>query len=292
MIKTVGLYYFSGTGNTKIVVDIFLQDLQKKGVQPVLIDVAEIVKNKNLVDPTQYDLIGIAYPVYAFNAPRIIEQFIEILPRNLKKKVFLIRTAGDNIFNAGHTDFIKEKLKKLDYDVFCEKLIIMPSNVFFNYNVRIVKQLYNAAVRKISNTVEDIIEQRTKLDKKLSWWKKIFFSFIRSQQQLGCRFSSLWFKVNKNCNLCGKCIRQCPQENLFVVNKKVRSRNNCLACMRCVYGCPQKAFEGKLWGKLLIIKEGYLNINNIISNSNIKVDYINESTKGFFAHYLKYLKED
>lgn len=292
MTKTVGIYYFSGTGNTKLVAELLSKELQKKALLVDLIDICTIIKNKSLVDPTKYDLIGIAYPVYALNAPRIIYQFLKVLPRNLKKKVFLLRTAGDNVFNAGHTDSIKTKLKKVDYEVFNEKLIIMPSNVFFNYNPRAVKQLYQAAVRKISNVAVDILEQRVRLSKKVAWWKIIFFTFLRSQQQFGCRFSSLWFKVSKNCNLCGKCVRECPQTNLFVANKKIKTKNNCLACMRCVYGCPQKAFVGRLWGKLLIIKEGYLDLLKIINNPNIKADYINENTRGYFAHYLKYLKED
>ena len=94
--------YFSGTGNTKRVVDKFAECLEENENE-VTLQRVEHEFNLNIED---FDLIGFGYPVHAFNAPEIILDFVKKLKKlENKKDVFIINTSGEplklnNIVNA------------------------------------------------------------------------------------------------------------------------------------------------------------------------------------------------
>lgn len=56
-------------------------------------------------------------------------------------------------------------------------------------------------------------------------------------------------KVNKNCNICGKCARQCPTHAIDISTPSNTDKNHCIACGRCIYVCPENArsFGGILY---------------------------------------------
>ena len=68
-MKTV-ICYFSGTGNTKKVVDKFADEFKANGWDVSLFR----VEDKCEIDFSEFDSVGIAYPVHAFNAPRSEER--------------------------------------------------------------------------------------------------------------------------------------------------------------------------------------------------------------------------
>ena len=63
--------YFSGTGNTKRVVDEYVSCLTELGESTELYN----IELGGEISPTQYDMLGIAYPIWAFNAPGIVLDF-------------------------------------------------------------------------------------------------------------------------------------------------------------------------------------------------------------------------
>jgi formate hydrogenlyase subunit 6/NADH:ubiquinone oxidoreductase subunit I len=62
---------------------------------------------------------------------------------------------------------------------------------------------------------------------------------------------------------------------------------NCLACYRCVYRCPNRAISGRLYG-FAIFKKGY-DIRRIVDSEEIRGEFINENTKGYYRIFLRYL---
>ena len=76
-------------------------------------------------------------------------------------------------------------------------------------------------------------------------------------------FSEINIDYNK-CNLCKKCIHECPQRVFRLKNDKIISDPNlCIGCMICSNNCPQKAIDLKLSK----IKKFY--ISNLCNNSCI-----------------------
>lgn len=80
------LCYFSGTGNTKKVVDKYVEAFNKNDVT---VDVYKIEENNFNYNIEDYDMIGFGYPVHAFNAPSIILKFAKTLPKVNTTKMYL-----------------------------------------------------------------------------------------------------------------------------------------------------------------------------------------------------------
>ena len=81
--------YFSGTGNTKKIVDKYYETFIENNVE---IDIYKIEKNDFNYNLDDYDMLGIAYPIHAFNAPSIIVDFVKKLEKqNNKKKLFILK---------------------------------------------------------------------------------------------------------------------------------------------------------------------------------------------------------
>ena len=91
------IYYFTGTGNT---LDI-AKSISKK-VNAELIPISKSLKE------ISGDLIGIAFPIYMFNAPRIVYKFLSKIKSC--KYLYLVMTMGGN---SGRTvEKIKSRLNK------------------------------------------------------------------------------------------------------------------------------------------------------------------------------------
>ena len=69
----VGIYYFSGTGNTELTVKKWQSEALARGIELDLIKIEEIKEAE--VDVSCYDKIGFGYPIHAFNAPRNVLKF-------------------------------------------------------------------------------------------------------------------------------------------------------------------------------------------------------------------------
>ena len=74
------IYYFSGTGNTKVVAKL-LKDAFDQNIHTCdLINIEDILNNKISFDEDQDAMIGLAYPIHGGDAPEIIYDFVQHLP--------------------------------------------------------------------------------------------------------------------------------------------------------------------------------------------------------------------
>ena len=81
------IYYFTGTRNTLMVCEKYVQAFADKGVQ---CDLHPMNKFKDIPSPNDYELVGFAYPIHGFNAPYIVYRFVRRLPSVQDKKYFII----------------------------------------------------------------------------------------------------------------------------------------------------------------------------------------------------------
>ncbi len=51
-------------------------------------------------------------------------------------------------------------------------------------------------------------------------------------------------KMNDNCDLCGKCVEECPENALIILNDKVKVlRDMCIGCRICKMVCPRNGID-------------------------------------------------
>lgn len=288
MFDKICIYYFSGTGNTEVVAELFKDEFTKTNKSVDLVKIEDVLNDRKKLYIDKYDLIGIAHPVYGFGVPGIIYKFIKLMPEANGKKVFLFKTSGDFIFlNNGASKTAIKKLRKKGVDVFHESLICMPSNWLIGYNDEVNKQLYDTAKIKVKNIAKEILEYK-KRSIKANMVLRFFTLFVNTFEDKCCaKMFGRFLTANDDCTNCGKCIKDCPVSNIYKKEDKVKFKWKCIFCMRCVYACPENAIRSR-GIRVFILKNGY-NIRKLINNKGIKGEYITKDTKGFYKRFYDYI---
>ena len=286
MSKSIGIFYFSGTGNTRIVADLFAKEFENKGCAVEIFAIDDILKNNINIDMEKYDIFGFGYPVHAFNAPRISFDFVKMLPTVKQKKTFVFKSSGDPFFNGGSNTIVRKSLMRKGYDVFNESLFVMPANVLLRYPDDMIKQLYNTAADNVKIEADAILSGIVCLQKNSLFLRAatVMFSGLEG---FGARFFGKDLTVSKSCTLCEICVRKCPTRNICRQEKIITFGFKCTLCMRCMYACPEKAISPRFL-KFFMIKNWY-DFQKIINDPAIKGTYISSTTKGYFKHYYQYL---
>src|SRR5690554_6616472 len=143
-MKRAIIYVFSGTGNTLRIANLYKDEFQINSIHS---DIYKIDSTfKDIPNSTDYDFVGIAYPIHAFNAPKIILDFAKRLPKAENKKYFIITTSGEplRLNNAASSKLISI-LKKKGYMLANEYFYIMPYNMIFRHSNSMVNRMWTAA---------------------------------------------------------------------------------------------------------------------------------------------------
>lgn len=238
-MRNICLFFFSGTGMTKYVVDRIARELTAR---ELAVDVYSIETTAVQSIPLDsYDAVGIAYPVHAFNAPKIVIRFAKTLPRAESTDVFLLSTAGeDHPVNYASSRLLTRVLQKKNYHVFYDKLFGMPSNFAIKFDESKVEQLLltvDSAIPKVAQEIAGLTPR-----KQASALSTKIMAVIGRAEWFGAVFIGKLFYADKNCNHCGVCAKRCPNDNI-VCGKRTRFRWHCGLCMRCLYLCPQHAIR-------------------------------------------------
>jgi ferredoxin len=254
-MKRVCIFLFSGTGMTKYVVDKIRRELEKLQAQ---VDIYPIEKTKlHNISLSNYDMVGIAYPVHAFNAPKKVIGFARQLPKELASNVFLISTAGENHpVNYSSSRLLIKLLHKKGYQVFYNKQLYMPSNFAVKYNEHEAGQLIaavNAEIPQIANDIANSVCYRLE-----GGFLAKLMAFIGRAEWFGAAFIGKLFYADKKCSHCGICVSSCPNHNI-ISGKHIRFKWHCGLCMRCLYICPKRAIKVHQPFKFISFDEWYKN---------------------------------
>lgn len=287
------IYCFSGTGNTLKVVNFIKDNLIRLGID---VDISSIdykmYKEKNYPSPNLYDYIGVAYPIYGFNAPYLVNRFVKFLEKaNKNQKAFIIKTSGEPFsLNNLSSNIIKHHLRRKGYDVFYEKHYLMPYNIMFRYPDGLVKQMYNYAkaysfisADKIANNEKSLLKGNL---------RAIIMGFICKLVWIGGPIIGKTYHINKKkCTKCGLCSRNCPMCNIEMKGKNgyPKFKRHCAICMRCVMKCPFDAINAGIMNAWKVNPE--YPFEKIVNNENIPSNFVNDNTKGYFKLFKKYFKK-
>lgn len=290
MSKSIGIFYFSGTGNAEIVANLVGDALKSKGSMIDVLKIEEVLKKNIQIAPETYGMIGLGYTIHAWNAPRLVFDFIKALPAVKHKKVFLFKCSGDPFLRGGATTMIRGRLRKKGYEVFHEKLIVMPANVFIRFHERMEKQLYQTAQRRAATMAEDILSEKVKLQEN-PLFARIWTQVFSSGESFGASFFGKSLRISQACTLCQICVKHCPTNNIFKEGQRITFGGKCVFCMRCIYKCPESAISPGFPFRVFALKGGY-NIQPIINDPNIPGDYLSSKTPWMWKRFYNYTCEE
>jgi ferredoxin len=253
--RTCRLYCFSGTGNTAALAERLAKELYRNdlrtSVQPVT---QAFIDRGGMSDPT-IKMIGIAFPVYTFNAPLIVEELIDKLPDGRGQPVFLMQTAARVEWaNRGASIRPRAMLAARGYRVFYDRTFIMPPNAFRAYPESLCIALIRKAFSSLPGMASDLITK----EERLSHYSKLnaLVSRLGRGQRMDAAHFGRQLHANEGCTRCGWCVQACPRGNISILEDKPVFGRSCMMCLRCIYGCPRKAIEPTRM-KMAMIPGGY-----------------------------------
>ena len=244
-MKFLGIY-FTGTGNSKKTMEVIKDNLLSFGHTLDMVDVI----SKDIKDVKEYDALIIVYPIYAFNTPKPVIQYVKKLSKlDSQKPCLIMKQSGEHLFwNNASSLYLASLLKKRNIKVTNEYHYLMPYSFIFKHTDYMAFRMYNVLQGLIPLDLKDF------LDGKENHLKRFFldrlFAFIFRIQWWGGRFNGLFYKVEKDkCIKCMKCVNECPSNNIkYDVEKgKFKFGYQCLMCQKCVMYCPKNAVKAGMF---------------------------------------------
>ena len=244
--------YLSGSGNTKHIVTLLLNELGNAGI-------CAPIESDDVKKALEGDEIIIAYPTMFSNIPYLVRDFINCNEAVWKgKKIFLITTMG--LFAGDGTGCAARLLKKYGAEITGGLQIVMPDSIGDCKALKKSKEQNKAVIVKAD---QRIIEAARKMRE--GNYPKEGLSF--AAHLAGLFGQRLWFynkttgytdkvKIDPSkCIGCGICAKNCPTKNIRIENGKAVASSKCTMCYRCINHCPKQAMT--LLGKTLYEQPTY-----------------------------------
>lgn len=242
-LKTIDFYYFSGTGNTLLVVNKMRDTFEENGVKVNLHKIEESNPEEVNLEHT----IGIGFPVAVFSTYPFVWEFIKSLPHANGTEIFMVDTLGG--FSGGIVGPLRKIVKKKGYTPIGAMEIQMPSNIFFIQDEETCKIKVEKGIIMAKLYAWDLIEGKAEWDRTpvLSDAMHLFSIGTLKLMVSNLHQKLLNFDIKKEkCNKCGICVDLCPLGNIKMENGEYPVHGlNCEYCLRCVSFCPRQAMPAK-----------------------------------------------
>ena len=245
-MKKAVIFSFSATGNTQKAVNLFKQSLEEKDIQT---EIRKIDYKLNDFDTKDFDLVGFAYPIHGFNAPKIVLEVAKKLGKEDRKPCFILKTSGEPLkINNISSCKLASILKKKGFEITNEYHYAMPYNMIFRHTDNMASLMYDTMKRLIPCHADEVARGEKRL------LEKVFLGSLLSAifciEFIAYKINGRFFKVDmEKCISCNKCVNICPRHNIEFKEGKFSFGKNCLGCTACSFSCPKDAFNiGMLQG--------------------------------------------
>lgn len=221
------ILYFTSTGNN-------LYIAKKLGGE--LLSIPQLIKNNRF--DIEDESIGIIFPVFYANAPKIVREFIE-KARFKTDYLFLIASYGsDGDQNA--FKILKKAFNKKGMKVNYTNSVLMVDNYLPMFDMNEEKEIKDDS--DIDSQIEIIkndIESRKEFHLKKKSVSDIPFIEKVLESTMTKRFHII---VGDGCSDCKVCSRICPKGNIDLSGEKPVIGDDCLFCLGCVHHCKENVF--------------------------------------------------
>ena len=230
----INIYYFSGTGNTLLIVKEMQKFFEENNKQ---VELFKIESHTPQAIDTNHT-IGLAFPVIIQSTHKFIWEFMENIPATeTDTEIFMVDTLVK--FSGGIISPLKKLLTKKGYKTIGAREIKMPSNhKKKNDNSRNKKIIENGKLAA-RNYAHDLLFGLTN-------WIRIplpnpLSKLSRSEKTLDKLRKIYCMDVDRSkCIRCGSCFKLCPVDNIEM-EFYPEFLDKCQICMRCISFCPTEA---------------------------------------------------
>jgi ferredoxin len=229
------IYYFSGTGNSKWIA----QELARLTGDEMQSIAALLSDGPTAVIAEKDTRIGVVFPIYAWGAPLIVEQFCKLIKLASGAYPYVVCTCGDE---AGKAIL---RLKKI-FAYQAAWSVKMPNNYIAGFDVdspELERKKISDAGERVKKIAEAVLAKSSVYDVNEGSGAGVKTALVRPMFNRFARATSR-FSVDESCNACGLCARICPIQAIQLTDgKPVWVKKDCTQCMGCINRCPQRAIQ-------------------------------------------------
>jgi len=200
----------------------------------------------------EYDMLGFGTPVYYYRLPFLVKDYLQSLPDLKNKAVFSFISYGSYYFDVPIKigNILKEK-NTVNNGFFAARgvdkyLGYLKQGVLFSEghpNKRELTQAEKFARSLIKSfQLKSISENKYNYERETGKGVVYNCESILTMRWLINNFYSRLFSSSESCIGCGKCVEECPQDNIILDNRKrPKWGNGCELCLICEMVCPVQA---------------------------------------------------
>lgn len=250
-MEKVDLYYFSGTGNTFLVVKKMIETFQKNGIETNMFKIEDSSPEEVNLNHT----IGLGFPIAELSTYEFVWKFIKSLPETERTEIFMVDTLGG--FSGGIVGPLREIVKKKGYHPIGACEIIMPPNIFYIQDEETCKKKVNKGLEKAEKYAEALIKRKTKWGRVPLLSDAMYYTSLIGLKMTETNLNQKLLDLNpdkEKCSKCEICSRLCPIDNIIIDEDGFpKHLLHCEYCLRCTSFCPKKAipcpinYKGKIY---------------------------------------------
>ena len=235
-MSSLGIYVFSGTGNTLKCAKELRASLDALGISA---DLTQICDGSE--EAPEKDLV-LCYPIYGFNAPDSMIRFCENLP-SIDGNIWFLKTSGEPLrLNSNSSAELIRIILEKGYTVKGEFHYVMPYNMVFRHTDEMASLMWETARERIQYAAEQIASgEQTAVHPTLP--AKVMSGVCRVEHWFYPKNGRLFHVDEKRCVQCMKCVNSCPTKNINYESGHFHFGWNCIGCVRCSFRCPSKAIH-------------------------------------------------
>ena len=255
--KNVLVLWYSQTGHTKRNGQLIAHTWKKLGLNVTASEMREF-KRKSLRD---FDLVVIGAPVFYYDIPGYVKNWILSLPRLNETPVASFVTFGGpegDQHNAACT--ILELLSERGgVPVGMETFMNMGTMPTVWSDEKVSENVWNNRHLPNEETYKKVRQYALFLVNQVKEGNGIEVEKRITLRRFSTTFDLIWWTklaikehaIDKDkCTQCGRCVEKCPAEALDPVLNKVY-RDRCVLCFGCINNCPEQAIIMRYRGKKL-----------------------------------------
>lgn len=221
MSENIEAYYFSPTGGTKKVVEIFADAMEKETKW------YDMGRKERIPEEATAEFTVFAAPVFGGRIPSVVREKMKKL-KGAGKKAITIAVYGNRAYEDALLE-MNDILTENGFTVFASGAFVAQHSMAPKVGAGRPDQEDAKEIRNFAKAV---------LNKKNTNRVQVPGNHpYKSEMAVPCTPISL-----PACNRCGGCVKVCPTDAISITAKGITTdKEKCILCMACTHACPEHA---------------------------------------------------